>query len=63
MKSGIHKYAVVAQRRGKHVQYDGIKLPSDKEMGESDAERYKYLGILDLDRVLCNEMKEKVKET
>ena len=63
MEFGIQKCAVIALSRGKRVQCDGIKLPNDEEMGEPDAQGYKYLGVLEMDKILCNEMKGKIKET
>ena len=34
-----------------------------EEIGDPDAEGYKYIGVLELDTILCKEIKEKVKET
>ena len=48
---------------GKGVRSEGIKLPDGEEMGEPDANGYKYLGVLELDKILCKEMKVKVKES
>ena len=50
-------------KRGKIVNSDGIELSNEKvikliEEGES----YKYLGVLDADELMVNEMKDKVKK-
>ena len=50
-------------KRGEIVNSDGIELPSEKvikliEEGES----YKYLGVLDADELMVNEMKDKMKK-
>ena len=62
MEFGISKCAVVALKKGKSVRSEGIKLPDGEEMGEPDANGYKYLGVLELDKILCKQMKIKVKE-
>ena len=48
-------------KRGKKVESKGITLPTGEVMGDPDQNGYKYLGILELDTILNNEMKEKVK--
>ena len=48
-------------QRGKKTRWEGIQLPNGEEIGEADARGYKYLGILELDK-MCDEMKRKVKE-
>lgn len=40
-----------------------IYLPSEESVSDSDANRYKYSGILEIDATLHAEMKEKIKET
>ena len=62
MEFGISKCAVVALKRGKRSHMEGIKLPNGEELGDPDAGGYKYLGVLELDSMLCKEMKSKVKE-
>ena len=59
---GIDKCAMLVMKKGKIVKSDGIQLPNGKvikslEKGES----YKYLGMLEADEVMVNEMKDKVK--
>ena len=56
---GIDKCAMLVMKRGKIVKSDGIQLPNGKvikslEKGES----YKYLGVLEADEVMVNEMKD-----
>ena len=60
MEFGISKCAVLTMKRGKRTVSRGVKLPSSEEMGDPENEGYKYLGILELDKVLSAEMKEKV---
>ena len=51
-------------RKGKIVKSDGIQLPSDKVIKSlEEGESYKYLGVLEADEVIVNEMKDKVKKT
>lgn len=48
---------------GKETVCRGIYLLSEESVSDSDANRYNYLGILELDDILHTEMKEKIKET
>ena len=50
------KCAVVSLQRGKKTRWEGIQLPNGEEIGEVDAGGYKYLGILELNK-MCDEMK------
>ena len=63
MEFGISKCAAVALKRGKRSKIDNIILPNGEQVGDPGTEGYKYLGVLELDTILCNEMKTKVKET
>jgi hypothetical protein len=63
MEFGISKCATVSLKRGKRTHMDGIKLPNGQELGDPDAEGYKYLGVLELDDMLTKEMKSKVRDT
>ena len=60
---GILKSVVVSLQRGKKTTWQGIHLPNGEEIGEAGAGGYKYLGVLVLDKIMCDEMKRKVKET
>ena len=60
MQFGIDKCAMLVMKKRKIVKLDGIQLPNDNvieslEQGES----YKYLGMLEADEVMVNEMKDK----
>ena len=46
-------------KRGKIVRCEGIKLPNTDIMKEVEKERYTYSGIVELDKIKENEMKEK----
>ena len=61
MEFGIEKCAVLVMKRGKVVKSEGIKLPDYKTIqGLKDGDSYKYLGILEADRIKHEEMKETV---
>ena len=59
MEFGLKKRGVLAIKRGKIVKCDGIVLPNGDVMKEVDKEGYTYLGIVELDKIKENEMKEK----
>ena len=62
MKFGLEKCAMLVMKRGEMTKSDGIRLPDDRVIKSIHEENgYKYLGILQSDQVLCNEMKEKVR--
>ena len=63
MEFGIKKCATVTLKRGKRAKTEDIILPNGEQLGYPDAEGYKYLGVLELDAILCSNMKAKVKET
>ena len=45
------------------MKSDDIQLPNDKVIKSlEDKESYKYLGVLEADEVMVNEMKDKVKK-
>ena len=48
-------------KRGKVVRCEGIKLLISEVMKEVEKQRYTYLGIVELDKIKENEMKEKTK--
>ena len=45
-------------KRGKVMTYEGIQLPNGMTMKEVESEGYRYLGILELNKVKDKEMKE-----
>ena len=46
-------------KRGKVVRCEGIKPPNCELIKEVEKGGYKYLGIVELDKIKENEMKEK----
>ena len=44
------------------TRWEGIQLPNGEKVGEADVGEYKCLGVLELDKIMCEEMKRKVKE-
>ena len=62
MEFATLKCAVVSLQRGKKTRWEEIQLPNGEEIGEAGAGEYKHLGVLELDKVMCNKMKRKVKE-
>ena len=56
------KCAMVSLQRGKKTRWEEIQLPNGEEIGEAGAGEYKHLGVLELDKVMCNKMKKEVKE-
>ena len=59
MEFGIKKCGVIIMDRGKVNSTDGIELPSGEKIREIEEDGYKYLGILEYDRVKEQEMKDK----
>ena len=59
MEFGIKKCGVIIMNRGKVKSTDGIELPSGKKTREIKEDGYKYLGVLEYDRVKEQEMKDK----
>ena len=62
MEFGILKCAIVSLQRGRKTRWEGIQLPNGEEVVEAGAGGYKYLGFLELDKIMFDEMKRKVKE-
>ena len=63
-KNGIWylKMYLVSLQRGKKTRREGVQLPNGEEIGEAGAGGCKYLGVLELDKIMCDEMKRNVKE-
>ena len=59
MEFGINKCSVITMNRGKVKSTDGIELPSSEKIREIEEDGYKYLLILEYDRVKEQEMKDK----
>ena len=62
MQFGIDKFAVLVMKKGEIMKSDGIQFPNDKVIKSLEGESYKYLGVLEADEVMVNEMKDKVKK-
>ena len=57
MEFGIEKYAMFVKEKGKIVKSVGIELPDGQFIKSlQEGESYKYLGILEADRFLGEEM-------
>ena len=61
MKFGMNKCAVLEMKNGVKVKSKGVELPGGEVMKEVEEEGYKYLGVLESDDILMDEMKEKVR--
>ena len=61
MEFGISKCAILVMKRGKMVKCDGIVMPGNEIMKGLEEAGYKYLGILEIDNVKHEEMKENLK--
>ncbi|XP_068723498.1 uncharacterized protein [Montipora capricornis] len=59
MEFGMKKCGILTMKRGKVVRCDGIMLPNNEVMREVEKEGYTYLGIIELDKIKENEMKQK----
>ena len=59
MEFGTKKYGVIIMNRGKVKSTDRIELPSGEKVRKIEADEYKYLGILEYDKVKKQEMKDK----
>ena len=59
MKFGIKRCGVIIMNRGKIKSTDGIELPSGQKIREIEEGGYKYMGILEYNRVKEQEMKYK----
>ena len=59
MEFGIQKCAMVELKRGKMIQSNGIDLPEGQKLKSlEEGEGYRYLGILESDKVKSVEMKD-----
>ena len=62
MKFGIDKCGVLAMKRGKEVECNGIELENEERIGQIGEEGYKYLGILEEGDICQEEMKENIRK-
>ena len=58
MEFGILKCAAVLLQRGRKTSWEWIQLPNWRQIGEAGAGGYKYLGVLELDKVMRQNEKE-----
>ena len=59
MELGLSKCGVLVLKKGKIVKENGISLPNGDLMKEIDEHGYKYLGIVELDKLKEKHMKDK----
>ena len=59
MEFGIKKCGVIIMNRRKVKSTDRIELPSREKIREIEEDGYKYMGILEYDRVKEQQMKDK----
>ena len=52
MVFGLDKCAALVMNRWKIVQTEGIQLPEEMLMGEVNFDKYKYLGVLQLEPIM-----------
>ena len=62
MEFGVKKCGVSILKRGKVVDYEGVLLPDGELMKVVENDGYKYLGILEIDGVMEDEMKMKFRK-
>ena len=61
MEFGLEKCAVLKLKRGKKVSSNGITLPNNSRFEDLGEGGYKYLGILESDKILHHQMKDKTR--
>ena len=57
MEFGVKKCGVVIIKRGKVVTSDGTQLPNGESIKTVDYEGYRYLGMLEIDHLMQQQMK------
>ena len=62
MEFGLSKCGMLIMKRGKVVESDGLCMPADTMMRNIEEGGYKYLGILEVDGIKHDEMKEQLKK-
>ena len=62
MEFGLKKCATVVMKDGVRERCDELVLPDGRAMQEVEEEGYKYLGVLETDRLMMKEMKGKVRK-
>ena len=61
MEFGIRKCGVIIMNKGKVTSTEGIELPSGEKIWQIEG-GYKYLGVLEYDKVKEQEMKGKFRQ-
>ena len=61
MEFGIQKCGLLVMKRGKAVKSQGLKLAEGEIINEIEDGGYKYLGVLEKDKIMETEMKTKLK--
>ena len=61
MKFGISKCATIVMKRGKKIEDTGIEMPGGIVIEDLGDGAYKYLGVLEADKIKMEEMKQKVR--
>ena len=51
MEFGIRKCGVLVMKKGKAIATDGIELPDRQVVKDIEENGYKYLGILEMDKI------------
>jgi len=59
MEFGLKKCGILNLKRGKVARCEGMKLPDGEVLKEVEQEGYRYLGIMELDKIKESEMKER----
>ena len=63
MQFGFDKCAMLVMKKGKIVKSDSNELHNEKVIeSPEEGESHKYLGVLETDEVVVNEMKDKMKK-
>ncbi|KAJ7325202.1 hypothetical protein JRQ81_018222, partial [Phrynocephalus forsythii] len=57
---GLNKCATVALRKGKITESEGIEMPNGQAINYHQFEAYKYLGIVQLDKIKHGQVKNVV---
>ena len=60
MEFGLSKCGVLIMKRGKIVENDGLYMPDGAMMKNIEESGYKYLGVLEVDVIKHDQMKEQV---
>nr|XP_027229447.1 uncharacterized protein LOC113821177 [Penaeus vannamei] len=62
MEFGLSKCGVLIIKRGKVVESDGLRMPDGAMMRKIEESGYKYLGVLEVDGIKHDQMKDQVKK-